>query len=353
MAAKAERTFSGILSQSVVVCLLALFVVVAIVAMFATVEVSDEIVWIGMTAKPLDAETAAALGIPDDMGAVVVGEVDGIAHKAGIRHGDVLLGINGEPVRGMADFSQLVKRADLPKRGAQLDIIRGGVRMPVFVLPGEPVQLPGALPRRILRAPVVIDRRWLGLDAETFTAGEGRALGIPAGVGGVLIDGVARGSLAEQAGLAVNDVIVSLNGQRIDTAAELWSVLAGLNGGDWVELGVYRGGRLLSVALSATSGALVGGFRGRMGGGGLGPGGFVFCPNGSGAFVGGLPAAGVAGQLAAPAWGAGRGRMGGWGLGPGGFLVCPGCGTRVAHQRGVPGYSVPCPSCGTLMMRAQ
>lgn len=325
MVAKAKGVFSGILSQSVVVCLLAIFVVVAIVAMFATVGVGDEAVWIGMTASPMDAETAAALGIPRDMGGVVVREVDGIAKKAGIRHGDVLLGINGEPVRGIADFTQLVRRADLPKQGAQLDIIRGGVRMPVFVLPpGEPVQLPPpAVPQGAARAPAVMDRRWLGVDAETFTAGEGRALGIPAGVGGVLIDGVAKGSMAEQAGLAANDVIVSLNGQRIDTAADLWSVLAGLNGGDAVELGIYRGGRLLSVALSAASGALVGGF----------------------------PAARAAGRSVAPAWG-GRGRMGGWGLGPGGFLVCPGCGTRVARPRGVPGYSVPCPSCGTLMVRA-
>ncbi|MHC4502158.1 MAG: PDZ domain-containing protein [Planctomycetota bacterium] len=324
MAVKAERTFSGIVGQSVVVCLLVVFVAVAVVAMFATVGGNDEVVWIGMTARALDAETAAALGIPHGMGGVVVGEVDGIAQKAGVRHGDVVLGVNGEPIRGMADFAQLVRRADLPGQGAQLDIIRGGARMPVFVLPpGEPARLPPpVVTQGAAGAPAVMDRRWLGVDAETFAAGEGRALGIPAGVGGVLIDGVARGSMAEQAGLNSNDVIVSLNGQKIDTAADLWGILADLNRGDAVELGIYRDGRLLSVALSTASGALVGGF----------------------------PATRAAGRTAAPAWN-GRGRMGGWGLGPGGFLVCPGCGTRVARPRGVPGYSVPCPSCGTLMVR--
>ena len=45
------------------------------------------------------------------------------------------------------------------------------------------------------------------------------------------------------------------------------------------------------------------------------------------------------------------GRMGGWGLGPGGFLVCPNCGTQVPHQRGVPASTVSCPSCGVPMMR--
>ena len=45
------------------------------------------------------------------------------------------------------------------------------------------------------------------------------------------------------------------------------------------------------------------------------------------------------------------GRMGGWGMGPGGYLVCPNCGTKVPHQRGIPAYTVQCPSCGTRMVR--
>jgi len=47
-------------------------------------------------------------------------------------------------------------------------------------------------------------------------------------------------------------------------------------------------------------------------------------------------------------WG---GRMGGWGMGPAGYLVCPNCGTQVPHQTGVPAYTANCPNCGTQMMR--
>jgi len=51
--------------------------------------------------------------------------------------------------------------------------------------------------------------------------------------------------------------------------------------------------------------------------------------------------------------GQGRGRMGGnrSGAGPAGYCVCPGCGEKVAHQAGVPCYSVICSKCGAKMVR--
>ncbi len=330
MVSKKNRTSSGALGQVVVVCLLGFFIVITGIAMFSTVGTGDEMAWIGITADPLDAETAAALGIPTDMGGIVVREVDGIAQRAGVRHGDVVLGINGKPIQDMAGFSRLVGQTDLQRGGAQLDIVRQGVRMPVDIMPRVPAprgvaqgpRLPqglnaqppgpalpgGALPGGVVAAPPVVDRQWLGIDAETFPPTEGRAFGIPAGVGGVLIDGVIVGSRGERAGLMANDVIVSANGRKTNSTAALWSVLAGLDGANWVELGLFRGGRLMSISLPTAEAALVGGF---------------------------------------------PGRMGGRGLGPGGSLVCPNCGTRVTHQRAVPCFTVPCPSCGTMMTRVR
>jgi len=51
--------------------------------------------------------------------------------------------------------------------------------------------------------------------------------------------------------------------------------------------------------------------------------------------------------------GGGRGRMSGNrpGAGPAGNCLCPNCGTKVAHQPGVPCYSVNCPKCGNPMAR--
>jgi hypothetical protein len=153
-------------------------------------------------------------------------------------------------------------------------------------------------------------------------------LGIPAGVRGALIDGVARGSKAEQAGLRANDVIVSVSGQTVNTTRDLWGAQGGLNGAEPIELGLYRNGQLMSLTLPTEAGALAGGFGGWDWGWG----------------AGGTPA-----NPAPP--GEFRGRMGGQGWGPGGTLVCPTCRTTVTHQRGVPCYTVACPSCGTSMTR--
>jgi hypothetical protein len=51
--------------------------------------------------------------------------------------------------------------------------------------------------------------------------------------------------------------------------------------------------------------------------------------------------------------GRGRGMTGGTrpGAGPAGYCICPGCGEKVAHQAGVPCYSVKCPKCGLEMVR--
>ncbi len=39
------------------------------------------------------------------------------------------------------------------------------------------------------------------------------------------------------------------------------------------------------------------------------------------------------------------------GMGAGGFCICLGCGTRVAHQPGVPCRKTRCPTCGKAMLR--
>ena len=54
-----------------------------------------------------------------------------------------------------------------------------------------------------------------------------------------------------------------------------------------------------------------------------------------------------------PGMGRGMGRGAGnrQGAGSGGNCVCPSCGTKVAHQAGIPCASMNCPKCGIRMVR--
>ncbi|MBN1823014.1 MAG: hypothetical protein JW803_01705 [Endomicrobiales bacterium] len=79
--------------------------------------------------------------------------------------------------------------------------------------------------------------------------------------------------------------------------------------------------------------------------------------DGTGPFGGGGPGSGRRGGgrfFGGGGGGRGRGMGGGnrQGSGPGGYCVCPSCGNQVAHQQGVPCYSVKCPNCGAQMMKA-
>ena len=311
-----RNSFSGFFSQLTVVGLLTLFLIISLVAMFSTAEVG-EMEWVGMTVQPLGADAAAARGMSMNTGPVVE-DVEGLAARAGVLAGDVLLAINNHRIIDMNDFADVTARIDIAKGGAQLDVIRNGTRMPilVFATPAHATAPGQTTPGGAWPVQTNLDQRWLGVEVETLLAGEGVELGIPAGVAGVVIDTIVPGSRAEQAGILANDVVVAVNGQRVESTVGLWTTLAGARDGGQIEVGFYRNGQLNSVTLPSVSATAVGGFFGRGGGQRLG-------------------------------------RGGGQGLGPGGTLVCPNCRTTITHQRGVPCVTTSCPACGTQMMRRQ
>ena len=164
---------------------------------------------------------------------------------------------------------------------------------------------PGTLVGGFLPAGVT-GSKWLGVEAENFTAGEGRELGIPPGVRGVIIDGVTANSRAERAGLVSDDVIVSVNGQPIATTLDLWEKVGSLSAAAALEFRVYRNGGYTSVLLAGDSGTSVGGFFPGGAGRGFGGGGCFLCP------------------------GCGLTRPPG---GVGNNLACPGCGARMCWKR--------------------
>lgn len=88
---------------------------------------------LGLTVANLTAETRRPLGLDRDVTGVVITEVDptGVAYRAGLRQGQLILDVHGTPVSSVAEFRSQIARQDL-KKGIRLRIQEGETQ--VFVL---------------------------------------------------------------------------------------------------------------------------------------------------------------------------------------------------------------------------
>ncbi|WP_419809852.1 Do family serine endopeptidase [Sphingomonas sp.] len=83
--------------------------------------------YIGVTlGGPIDSDRAEALGIPNNQGELIARvEPAGPAARAGLRPGDVVTKVNGQPVNPDQTLSRLVAAVP-PGQAARLEVVRGG-----------------------------------------------------------------------------------------------------------------------------------------------------------------------------------------------------------------------------------
>ncbi len=100
-----------------------------------------------------------------------------------------------------------------------------------------------------------IDRAYLGVGTVDVTPAIARNFNLPVDHG-IAVTIVGRGTPAEDAGLAVNDVVVKVDGQDVDNNGKLLAILARRRAGDTVAVDYYRGGerRTAEVMLASRPG---------------------------------------------------------------------------------------------------
>jgi len=182
---------------------------------------------LGVVMQDLTPDLAQAFGLKRHRGAVVTQVVPGsAAEKAGLRPGDVIVGIDGKQVN---DGSALRNAIGVLRAGTSvhLEVIREGRPMKVtatIALPGDARTEGERLSPRLAGAV-------LGNLDEKHPLGES---------GGVAVVEVAPGSQAWEAGLRQGDVIVSVNRQAVGNLMDLSQVLAQSRGSALL-LNVRRG----------------------------------------------------------------------------------------------------------------
>jgi serine protease Do/serine protease DegQ len=191
---------------------------------------------LGVVIQDLTPELAEAFEAEGQQGAVVSSvEPGSAAERAGLEPGDVILGLDGAPVRGSAD---LRNKVGLRRAGdtVQLEVWRDGERLSVTAGIGGVAVEQAAAARRVPALEGVVL-------AETPAA---ESTGEP--VEGLAVVEVESGSRPWAAGLRPGDVIVAVNRVPVKTLENLEE--AAKRDGDGILLRVRRGEGALFVYVS-------------------------------------------------------------------------------------------------------
>ncbi len=170
--------------------------------------------WMGMSGQAVDAAMAEAmaLGLPQGVVITDLHEASPL-RAAGLRRGDVILSIDGEPVNTPPEMM-----FRLAARGIGAEARLGYLSDEA---PGEVVLALRGPPEDPPRNRQEFDRRSVlsGLVAETINPAVMAERGLSPGVTGVVV--VEAHDMARRAGLREGDVIISVNGVWIDDSATL------------------------------------------------------------------------------------------------------------------------------------
>jgi Do/DeqQ family serine protease len=186
---------------------------------------------------------------------LAIGNPFGLQHTvtSGIISGLSRSGINPD---GYEDFIQTDASINPGNSGGALVNLRGeliGINTAILSRSGGNIGIGFAIPVNMAHS--VMDQRikygsvkrgQLGVSMYTVTPDIAHALGLPNATG-ALVSQIVDGSPAQKAGIHVNDVITSVNGQQVKSNSELRNSIGLLRVGDKVEIGVLRDGKPLKV----------------------------------------------------------------------------------------------------------
>jgi serine protease Do len=173
--------------------------------------------YLGVQIRDLDEGLAKQFKVPDTAGALAEDITPGgPADKAGLKTGDVIRMLNGNPIQ---DANQLTAQITNLSPGALavLDILRDGQPMTLKITLGE---RPANLSAHVGVGGGVQEGALRGIEVANLSAALRDQAGIPANVNGVIITQVDPNSPAAQFGLQEGDVIESINRQPVRNVAD-------------------------------------------------------------------------------------------------------------------------------------
>ena len=194
--------------------------------------------YLGIQITNLDFQTAQAFGLSTTDGALV-GEVDDgtPGAKAGIQHGDVIVTVDGHPVKTTRDLITYVSDRG-PNQTVALGVLRNGKQIERTVRLGERPTTVAQAENKEQDHESGID--WMGLQYENLTGDVRSGHGLPASVSGVVVTSVAPTSPLYDQRLRPGDVITEVNGQSVASSGDFERLVKGAKSGSFLRLYVLR-----------------------------------------------------------------------------------------------------------------
>ncbi len=217
-------------------------------------KISRGVIGVSISRDPITKELAKEFGLPNTNGAVVSSVAPNTpAAKAGLKPGDVIVEYNGRPV---TDSDSLVSMVVATKPGTTVPVTlyRDNQRQTLSITPDE-LDLEaeangGRSPRQNgpeREAPTATD---FGMQLEPITPEVARQLELPRNRGGAIVTDVDRGSVAANAGIQPNDVILEVNRQPVANVSQITRALQSATAGRPVFLVVWRDGQEYFITMT-------------------------------------------------------------------------------------------------------
>lgn len=178
---------------------------------------------LGVMVQGMDDNTARALGLDENMGALVASTTPGgPADRAGVKAGDVILAVNGDEVEDFGDLTRRIGRL-LPGEKVDLTIWRKGKKLNLAASLDERSAEESATGSGA-DGDLAESDKVLGMTLRSPTKDELEILGLK-DVRGLLVVDLSGDSPAGEAGIAPGDLILEANQQPVNTVSDFRSIV--------------------------------------------------------------------------------------------------------------------------------
>jgi serine protease Do len=155
------------------------------------------------------------------------------------------------------DYLQIDAAINRGNSGGPTFDMRGqvvGMNTAIFSPTGGSVGIGFAIPATTIKNVVeslrqtgAVKRGWLGVQIDPVTEEIAESLGLPKDTKGALVVSVVEGSPAEKAGFKESDIVIAINGEKIESARDMTRKVATLAEGSTANFNVMRDGKMITL----------------------------------------------------------------------------------------------------------